>query len=181
MNQSINSLGLQIQSLEVEIKKRTEEQGDVQAERERVQRELERLTAERNVVDEQLQEIANQPNLLGKSLTQVQSEIQDVSRKIKEVRDEIEAAIGNIEQCKNKDRNELNIFGQRLDQVIARVRQEKWIGEIPVGPFGLYVANKDPKWANVMRAQLGSLMSSWAVTDNRDRLKLKQLLESMGK
>ncbi|KAG1810673.1 uncharacterized protein BJ212DRAFT_1378104, partial [Suillus subaureus] len=52
----------------------------------------------------------------------------------------------------------------------------KWYGDVHVDPLGMHLKLKDMTWANLMRIQLGDLMSAFAVTDARDRPQLKKLL-----
>jgi hypothetical protein len=57
----------------------------------------------------------------------------------------------------------------------------KWHGDVPVGPLGMHVKLKEMAWADLMRIQLGGLMSAFAVTDARDRPQLKRLLDQTKK
>ena len=68
-----------------------------------------------------------------------------------------------------------------MDAVLAEIGRSKWIGDKPVGPFGMFVKLKDPRWAEILRNQLGSIMSSFAVTNAKDRSQLSQILQRTGK
>ncbi|KAI0771145.1 hypothetical protein BD413DRAFT_492998 [Trametes elegans] len=72
----------------------------------------------------------------------------------------------------------------RVNQNLGRaieIKRMRWHGQPPVGPFGLYVKVKDPEqWGNLFRIVIGSAMSSFAITDARDRPALAQLLKQSG-
>ncbi|KAG0704264.1 P-loop containing nucleoside triphosphate hydrolase protein [Suillus ampliporus] len=87
------------------------------------------------------------------------------------------AAQSMISQCKERRQNALAPYGQDIKGVLDQIGKMKWHGEAPIGPLGLHVKLKDMAWADLMRIQLGSLMSAFAVTDARDRPQLKRLLD----
>jgi chromosome segregation ATPase len=89
----------------------------------------------------------------------------------------IAAAQSMISQCKEKGQNALAPYGRDIKTVLAEITKMRWHGEPPIGPLGMYVKLKDTAWADLMRIQLGSLMSAFAVTDARDRPQLKKLLD----
>lgn len=105
---------------------------------------------------------------------QLDHQLLDAERDVRNCREQI-----NL--CDQGAQNSLTPYGERIGEVMAQVKTMKWHGGIPVGPLGLSVKLKDPKWADTMRIQLGSLMSAWAITDARDRGQLKALLTRSGK
>ncbi|KAL5533334.1 SMC6 [Sanghuangporus sanghuang] len=70
----------------------------------------------------------------------------------------------------------LKVFGKNLPQVHDQIERMQWNGKKPIGPLGMYVSLDDKKWAPVLRAIVGNLMTSFAVTDPRDRPILRKLL-----
>ncbi|OJA17188.1 hypothetical protein AZE42_00230 [Rhizopogon vesiculosus] len=89
----------------------------------------------------------------------------------------ISAAQSMISQCKEKGQNALAPYGRNIKHVLDQIANMRWHGEPPIGPLGMYVKLKDGLWADLMRIQLGGLMSAFAITDARDRAQLKKLLE----
>ncbi|KAG2065304.1 P-loop containing nucleoside triphosphate hydrolase protein [Suillus decipiens] len=87
------------------------------------------------------------------------------------------AAQSMISQCKEKGQNALAPYGRDIKGVLDQIARMRWHGDVPVGPLGMHVKLKDMAWADLMRIQLGSLMSAFAVTDARDRPQLKRLLD----
>jgi structural maintenance of chromosomes protein 6 len=177
MNQQVKTLTNEMAGFEAEIRARAESQGNVQAEREAAQQRLQAAQTQCDNTKQELALIVDQPAALQRQLNQLRDQGKQVDADIVRARQDIEAATGNIEQCKHQGGNEIRLFGNNLDTVNNLIQKEKWFGQVPVGPFGLFVTVKDSKWAMVMRTQLGQLMSSYAITDNRDRHKLRQMLD----
>ncbi|KAF8574882.1 P-loop containing nucleoside triphosphate hydrolase protein [Ramaria rubella] len=177
IDRQMKTLTNQIAGLEEEIRKRAESQGNVQAEREQAQHRLQVAQTECETAKQEhvavLEQIETSRKLVDQLTTEGKKVVADISRS----QIEITALMGNIEQAKSQSGNDLRPYGNNLADVLRRIQNERWFGEVPVGPFGLFVSTKDPKWAPVMRLQLGPMMSSFAVTDNKDRQKLRQMLD----
>ncbi|KII86908.1 hypothetical protein PLICRDRAFT_164325 [Plicaturopsis crispa FD-325 SS-3] len=97
-----------------------------------------------------------------------------------EAQQRITACDGQIARCHEQERNNLAPFGKGIRNVIAQIAQMRWQGEVPVGPLGMHVKMRDQSWADLMRVQIGGLMSAFAITDTRDKQQLKNLLNSSG-
>jgi len=177
MNRQVKTLTNEIALLEKDIRERAASQGDIQAQREVAQRRLDAAQTQCDNAKQELNMITDEPVTQQRQLNQIRDQGKQVDADIARARQDIEAAIANIEQCKHQGGNDINFFGNNLAAVLLLIEKENWYGEMPVGPFGLFVSVKDPKWAMVMRIQLGQLMSSFLVTDNRDRYKLRQMLD----
>ena len=177
MNQQVMTLTNEIAGFEAEIRARAESQGNVQAEREAAQQRLQAAQTQCDTAKQDLAMIADEPATLQRQMNQIRDQGRQVDADIARARQEIEAAISNVEQCRHQGGNDIRVFGNDLDAVKLLIQKENWYGQMPVGPFGLFVTLKDSKWAMVMRTQLGQLMSSFAITDNRDRQKLRHMLD----
>ena len=86
-----------------------------------------------------------------------------------------------IQRCVEQQNNSLAPYGRNLKNVVDHIERTRWHGHKPLGPLGVYVKLKDRVWADLLRIVLGSHMSSFAVTDNRDVPVLKKLLRESGK
>ncbi|KAF9241146.1 P-loop containing nucleoside triphosphate hydrolase protein [Melanogaster broomeanus] len=82
-----------------------------------------------------------------------------------------------ITRCKEQEKNSLAAYGHDIKGVLESIGKMRWHGETPIGPLGMYVKLRDRKWAQLLRAQLGGLMTSFACTDARDRQQLKRILD----
>jgi chromosome segregation ATPase len=86
-----------------------------------------------------------------------------------------------IQRCVEQTNNSLAPYGRNLTKVLKDIGTTGWYGQKPLGPLGVYVKVKDRVWADLLRIVLGSHMSSFAVTDNRDLPVLKKMLRECGK
>jgi len=176
MNQQVLALTNQITGLDGEIAKEMAKlQGDTQDEREEVQRRLQAAETECETAKQELTDIEGEREAANIQLEQIRAQGQQSDRDIARAQQDIEAATSNIQQCQNQGSDDLSPFGRNLQNVLTRINNERWAGEVR------FISVKDSKWAMLMRTQLGQSMSSFAVTDNRDRHKLKQILEQNGK
>lgn len=181
MNQQITQLKSEIERYEVEIRKITESQGEAQTKRQQMQQQLEAATEECTKTKSLLDEARNTTAQLTQRLDEAIKNGRNLDTTEARSRSEVESASNNIAECHRFSRDQLGLFGKSLQEVIRMVQGERWVGQAPIGPLGLYVTLKESRWAPIMRVQLGGMMSSWAVTDNRDRQKLKNILERTGK
>ena len=86
-----------------------------------------------------------------------------------------------IKVIRDSEKNALAPYGLGMESIIREVQNARWHGQQPIGPLGRFVKLKDSRWADVLRVNLSGAMVSWAVTDARDRMPLKNLLERHGK
>ncbi|TFY75234.1 hypothetical protein EWM64_g8778 [Hericium alpestre] len=86
-----------------------------------------------------------------------------------------------IRRCRDHQKSSLSVYGRDMERVLGEIDRMQWHGEKPIGPFGRYIKAKEPElWAVPLRHVLGGLMSTFAVTDHRDRNALKNLLNRTG-
>ncbi|KAH9851599.1 P-loop containing nucleoside triphosphate hydrolase protein [Lenzites betulinus] len=98
-----------------------------------------------------------------------------------ECRDRVVECDQQIRRCAEMEKSKLAQFGNQMDQVLAQIRQRKWHGRPPIGPFGLYVKVKDSeKWGPLLRVVIGNAMGNFAITDGRDRQALNEILKRAG-
>ncbi|KAG6880564.1 hypothetical protein C0993_005774, partial [Termitomyces sp. T159_Od127] len=89
---------------------------------------------------------------------------------------------GMIQRAKDAEKNSLVPYGNNIKGVLEVIKNEKWVGDRPVGPLGLFVKAKDAaKWGALLRSQLSQYLTAFAVTNNADRGKLNKVLGSFNK
>lgn len=111
----------------------------------------------------------------------VKSKGQAAEGKRQQLQERITECQTMINKCKEQEKNSLAPYGIDIKGVLQSISKAHWHGGTPIGPLGLYVKLKDPKWAQLLRAQLGNLMTSFACTDARDRSQLKKILDQSKK
>ncbi|KAJ7147173.1 P-loop containing nucleoside triphosphate hydrolase protein [Mycena crocata] len=107
--------------------------------------------------------------------------LKDVGTAVEKKRDDLRALISRcenaIQDCVKADQNRYAAYGNDIKRVVERINQTQWHGQKPLGPFGIYVTVRDNQWAELLRIQLGSLLSSFGITDTRDLPILKKILK----
>jgi chromosome segregation ATPase len=178
MNISLTGLNSSIAGFQKRIKEEEDRLAvDTQVKREELNRKLEVARdavakadqANKDLLEAKRQKIAEQESVKQRGLA--------AEARKNGAQERIAAAQSMITQCKEKGQNALAPYGRDIKAVLGQIAQMRWHGEPPIGPLGMCVKLKDAVWADLMRIQLGSLMSAFAVTDARDRPQLKKLLD----
>lgn len=105
-----------------------------------------------------------------------------LEKEVKALQENIRGIEHSLASCDEREKDKLAPYGRNMDKVLDAINQATWRGQKPIGPLGMYVSLKDKgKWAELLRSQLGNLMTSFAVTDARDRKALSDILKSHGK
>lgn len=87
-----------------------------------------------------------------------------------------------IERCRQREKDALAPYGRNIKGLLESIAGMRWQGDKPLGPLGVHVKAREPeKWGDLLRNQLGSYLTAFAVTDARDRNTLKKLLVESGK
>lgn len=148
-----------------------------QGKRDEAQRKLDDVAAQLAAADAEAAEVKTRGGQLTEESMRIRAEGEAAEKERNVVRERIEAINAGIRRCDESQKSRLAPFGQNMEAVLADIERSKWVGSKPVGPFGMYVKVKDEQWAEILRNQLGGAMSSFAVTDGRDRAQLSQILQ----
>ncbi|KAJ6525222.1 hypothetical protein DFH09DRAFT_173736 [Mycena vulgaris] len=97
-----------------------------------------------------------------------------------ELRAEVSTCQQAVQNCQRAEQDRYAAYGKDIQRVVEQVNRANWHGEKPLGPLGIYVTVRDNTWAELLRNQLGQLLSSFAVTDARDIGPMKQILSAHG-
>ncbi|THH10198.1 hypothetical protein EW145_g1501 [Phellinidium pouzarii] len=181
MNSDMKGINTAIEQFEARIAAETKKlQDDKQAEREGRQRKLDEAKKNVNDHEAQLIQVNDQLRVLTEEQNILRANITETEKAKNSAEQEMVFCGRQLNQIAQQAQDRLPTFGANMAEVLRRIDASQWCGEKPVGPVGLYVSLRDQQWANVMRATLGNMMTSFAVTDARDRNTLKRILESTG-
>lgn len=128
-----------------------------------------RRTAEDRVVEKQAE------------CTAAQASMQQGSQDKQKADNDLNEARQRRATVESSAQDDLAAFGQDLHRVLDTIRGTRWYGDTPVGPFGRYVKARDGQWANLLRIQIGTLMTAFVISDVRDREALMRILGECGK
>ncbi|TBU45032.1 P-loop containing nucleoside triphosphate hydrolase protein [Dichomitus squalens] len=178
MNESLAGVNNTIAELEKQI---AEEQARLET---RSRDKRDKTTAQLQTANAELAEkeaehknaVAEKTRLHGEA-EGAEAEVKRLRQEQNQMRERIVECEEQIRRCGEMEKSKLAQFGHNMEWVLEQIRQSRWYGQPPVGPFGLYVKVKEPdRWGAVLRIVIGGLMGSFAITDPRDRNTLADIL-----
>jgi structural maintenance of chromosomes protein 6 len=183
MDTSLKATHTQIEHLDAQIATENARMAaHTQAKHEETQRKLEEAREAVHTAESDLETIRKKKQEQHTQNEALKSEGVALDQEIKQLQTNIQQCEGMIERYKQAEKNSLIPYGKNIKELLEKVRTMKWVGDAPLGPLGVYVKAKDPKtWGDLLRNQLGSFLTAFAVTDARDRAPLKSLLQQSGK
>ncbi|CED84316.1 DNA repair protein RAD18 (SMC family protein) [Phaffia rhodozyma] len=145
--------------------------------------EKQRRQLEIETMQEKINKIKTQFPILNSRLKGLQTRKDELEERIRlkqEDADKCKSEIGHLSSKKeglirSRGDGPIGAYGSNLMPLMQAIKQKKWTGQTPIGPLGLYVKLVDPKWQQVIEANLGSSLSSFAVTHQADAAALRAL------
>ncbi|KAG6888731.1 hypothetical protein C0995_006383 [Termitomyces sp. Mi166 len=178
MDGSMTIITNQIQDFDANIAEETERMAaNTQAKHEETQRQLEEARAKVSDAQESLKRLDREIVEQDAKANALKAEGSDLEKEVTNIRTEIQNCEGMIQRAKDAEKNSLIPYGTNIKGVLDAIKDERWVGDQPVGPLGLFVKAKDAaKWGELLRSQLSQYLTAFAVTNNADRVKLNRLL-----
>lgn len=183
MDGSITIITEQIKGFDKQITEETERMAvNTQAKHEETQRKLEEARANVNEAQETLERLTREIEEQTTTTSALKTEGSVLDNTVAAIRAEIQNCEGMIQRAKDAEKNSLIPYGNNIKGVLDAIKNERWVGDRPVGPLGLFIKAKDAaKWGELLRSQLSQYLTAFAVTNNGDRVKLNQLLGTFNK
>lgn len=154
---------------------------DTQLEREESQRKLEEAQAAVEAARLHLQSVQERR-------VAAEQELQrraDIAAAADSAKTQALKRVGECEQaiakCVRAELDQYAPYGNNIKRVVDRIAGTRWMGETPLGPFGVHVKLREPQYAALLRNQLGGLLSSFAVTNTHDIPVLRKILANTNK
>ncbi|KAJ7244992.1 P-loop containing nucleoside triphosphate hydrolase protein [Mycena haematopus] len=188
LNDGIKNLASQIKTANNQIdeyqaaidKEQERLEKDTESKREETQRKLAGARADVAAAEVALKDIRDRRSALDDELRLHKDAGTAAESRQSELRAEVNNCDSAVQNCLKADTDRYAAYGNNIQRVVAQIKQARWHGQTPLGPFGIHVKVRDQKWADLLRSQLGSLLSSFAVTDTRDIPALKKILADSG-
>ncbi|KAF4606632.1 Structural maintenance of chromosomes protein 6 [Pleurotus pulmonarius] len=183
IDSSVKGINRQIEEYTQQIAIETRKlEVDTQAKREEAQQRLQAARDAVTAAETLLAEHQEQHRDAQQRVNEFRAQGIDVETKLAATHGRITEFQELISHCQKQVSDELSAFGKNMDAVRTQVKKMAWHGDLPLGPLGVGVKiREEHRWADdVLRAQLGSLLVAWAVTDARDMPALKKLLRDSG-
>lgn len=183
MDASLQTTKMQIQEIDKQIEAESRRMAShTQAKHEEIQRKIDDEKAKMGRCDQKLKDIMYQRKSLGVELDTLRQKGADLESRQLALQDHIRNCEGMIKSAKDREKDALVPYGKNIKMVLEKIKSMRWFGDMPLGPLGQYVKARDAKtWGDILRNQLGNLLCAFAVTDARDRIQLKKILQDSGK
>lgn len=153
-----------------------------QAKHEETQRRIEAAKDAVTAIEERANSLQLEKKNVSGEAEGVEREGREIERKKTELQNRIQECEQMILTAKNRENDALIPYGKDIKKVLEAIKTMRWFGDEPLGPLGVHVKARDPvKWGEILRNQLSSYLTAFAVTDARDRIQLKKLLYDSGK
>ena len=153
-----------------------------QAKHEETQRRIEAAKNDITIIQEGVNNLQMERKSVSVETDTVEREGKDADRKKSELQNRIQECDQMIQTAKRRENDVFIPYGKDIKRVLENIKKMRWVGDEPLGPLGVYVKAKNPaKWGEILRNQLSSYLTAFAVTDAQDRIQLKKLLLESGK
>lgn len=156
-------------------------QEDKKAEQEERKRKLDDAKRSKDEHEARLKEVNDRIRQLTAELSPLKIKIAKAETVASNSKAEMGQCGDILRKIDQQARSRADLYGNAMGQVRQQIETARWFGEKPIGPLGLFVSLRDRKWAELMQNTLGNMMTSFAVTDARDRANLKSLLSKYRK
>ncbi|KAF5389279.1 hypothetical protein D9757_003408 [Collybiopsis confluens] len=151
---------------------------DTQEKRETFQRKMDEAQTDIENQEEIIRQLADRKVDAIRRKDIASKEGEDKQAELHQLKQNIDRIDAQINQLQRTEQNKWSAYEPGMAQVIGQIEQTRWFGDVPLGPLGRYVKVRDPdSWADLLAHQLGGVLTSFAVTDSRDRDILVKLLE----
>jgi structural maintenance of chromosomes protein 6 len=152
------------------------------AQREQVRASIEAAKKAYNEAEERVKKLNVETGRAKETVDAYRRELSIIEREFADVQQRTVEAEGRRDQLREATRGKGGpmIYGPWMPQVLSIIQNTRWVGEMPVGPFGRHVKLKDKKWARVLRVGIGNFLGGFAVTNHKDRVTLKKILDDKG-
>lgn len=182
MNTQLKATNKQIDEYNAAIEKETKRlERDSESKREESQQRLNGARAAVAAAEEALKAIQDQKSSAEADLRRLKDAGAAADNRKNELRSSVTECETAVQNCLRADTDRYAAYGQNIQRVVQQINQANWHGEKPLGPFGVHVKVRDHQWAELLRFQLGQLLTSFAVTEARDLPQLKKILADNGK
>lgn len=117
----------------------------------------------------------------------VDAKITDAEARVNECHGHVTAAKGQVANIKQMSAggggisNRIAMYGAVHSKINNAIRKERWQdSEPPIGPLGAYVDLKDESWSVAVEKCLGKTQISYACANQKDRDRLRALINQVG-
>ncbi|XP_055849270.1 structural maintenance of chromosomes protein 6 [Episyrphus balteatus] len=144
------------------------------------ERELSELNQQKQEVTAMLERTKHDAqNLIGNK-GQIDQKIEDLRRNKHRLQEEARHIQSQIHNISANSKDALSIYGENVSRIVATINklyQERQFSEMPRGPLGRYIEVVDARFRDAVENQLGGLINSFVVSNNKDYKILEGILK----
>jgi chromosome segregation ATPase len=142
---------------------------------------LHELEGELTSLNEAYAENEGKESALNKEAIDLAAKADRAEEMVRGAEDELATLLKHFDSVKEAASDHLKDFGPRIPNVLDELRiNARQFHHRPIGPLGLHVKVRQPKWTKVLAAIVGSHLPGFICHDNHDRQLLQQLLTKHG-
>ncbi|XP_055911411.1 structural maintenance of chromosomes protein 6 isoform X2 [Eupeodes corollae] len=144
------------------------------------EKELSGLQQQRKDVTAILEGTKRDVELLSENKGRIDQKIEDLKKNQYRLQEEARNIQSQINNINANSKDALSIYGEHVSRIVLTINklyQEKQFSEMPRGPLGRYIEVVDERFRNAVENQLGGLINSFVVSNNRDYKILENVLK----
>lgn len=183
MSDSFHSAKVTIAEVQRQIDYETQRlASDTQAKRDETRRQVEEANGKLKEAKDALPDILSKLRDADSRAQALKNDGEAKERDLSAARDKVAYDQHMIRQADEQDKDRYVAYGRNMHQLLERIKNQRWQGEMPLGPLGVNVKCREPEqWGELLRKQLSHLLTAFSVTDARDSHVLKSMLKASGK
>ncbi|KAI9643424.1 Structural maintenance of chromosomes protein 6 [Ciborinia camelliae] len=93
---------------------------------------------------------------------------------------EVENCRNRLRELQNERPDPMRGFDHKMPELLRRIQQDRGFLHKPVGPIGLHVKLRDPKWSDILEVTFGNTLNGFVVTNKPDQVRLQKIISAMG-
>jgi chromosome segregation ATPase len=121
---------------------------------------------------------SDQRSGLGAKRDEAQKEVKRLENLVGNKRRECQEAEQQLASLNSNRGDKMAGFDREMPKLLQAIQREQRFREKPIGPMGLHIKLRDPKWSGVLEAVLNSVLTSFLVTSKADQVLLSDILVS---
>lgn len=116
-----------------------------------------------------------QPRLEQEVLS-LKQEAQSLHASHKAKQAEVRECESNLWALRRDQGHRIEVFHERMPQLLRAIKDEPRFRETPVGPIGNHVRLLKPEWSSILEKSFGAILNSFIVTSVQDQSILSDLM-----
>lgn len=128
-------------------------------------------------LDAEMHELEAKHTIDKTNLETAERHLSELSRQEQAKSKELQEAEGRLRNVGSSNSDPMKGYPNTMRELLRLIENERGFLEKPIGPLGLHITLKDPKWEGIIEKYLGGTLSSFVVTNHNDGNLLGRLME----